>query len=179
MALLILPPRDSERAFALRKAGAQLLEHDMTEAHAAPQISILGQFIKDLSFENPGMMQGPPTGKPALQVGVDVAAKPLGNDQFECALRCMITAKNGEATAFVIELVYAGVFGLKNIPQDSMQPVLLIEAPRLIFPFARRIIADLTRDGGYAPLMLDPIDFAQLYRQRLEQARTAQGPQAG
>ncbi|HRE61935.1 MAG TPA: protein-export chaperone SecB [Micropepsaceae bacterium] len=151
----------------------------MTDINTAPQISIIGQFVKDLSFENPGMMQGPPSGKPALEVSVDVAAKPLGNDRYECALRCMISAKNGEATAFVIELVYAGIFALKNIPQDSMQPVLLIEAPRLIFPFARRIIADLTRDGGYAPLMLDPIDFAQLYRQRLEQARAAQGQQAG
>lgn len=148
-------------------------------ANAAPQVSILAQFVKDLSFENPGMLAGPPQGKPALQVGVDVSARPLGNDQYECTLRAMITAKNGEATAFVIELVYAGIFGIKNIPQDSLQPVLLIEAPRLIFPYLRRIVSDLTRDGGYSPLMLDPIDFAQLYRQRLEQARVSSQPVVG
>lgn len=149
----------------------------MTDINTAPQISIIGQFVKDLSFENPGMMQGPPSGKPALEVSVDVAAKPLGNDRYECALRCMISAKNGEATAFVIELVYAGIFALKNIPQDSMQPVLLIEAPRLIFPFARRIIADVTRDGGFPPLNLDMIDFMGMYRQQLMR-QPAAAPQA-
>ncbi|MCC6918159.1 MAG: protein-export chaperone SecB [Alphaproteobacteria bacterium] len=140
----------------------------------APQISILAQFVKDLSFENPGVAAQLPQSKPQIQVQMDVQVRPLGAEQFEVALRAMIEAKAGEARAYVVELVYAGVFLLKNLPAEAQQPFLLIECPRILFPFARRIIADVTRDGGYQPLMLDPIDFASLYRAQLERQRAAQ-----
>ena len=141
---------------------------------SAPQISILAQFVKDMSFENPGVAAQLPQTKPQIQVSIDVQVRPLGADQFEVALRSMIEAKSGEASVYVVELVYAGVFLLKNLPAEAQQPFLLIECPRLLFPFARRIISDVTRDGGYQPLMLEPIDFAGLYRGQLERQRAAQ-----
>ena len=141
---------------------------------AGPQISILGQFVKDLSFENPGVAAQLTQAKPQIQVGIDVQVRPLGAEQFEVGLRIMIDAKSGEASVYVVELVYAGAFLLRGIPADQQQPFLLIEAPRLLFPFARRIVADTVRDGGYQPLMLDPIDFASLYRAQMERQRAAQ-----
>lgn len=142
---------------------------------AGPQVSVLGQYVKDLSFENPGVaspqqMQQ----RPQIQVSIDVQVRPIANDQFEVSLRTNIEAKSGEATAYVVELVYAGMFSLRNLPPEGQQPFLLIECPRMLFPFARRIIADVTRDGGYQPLMLDPIDFSGLYRAQLERQRAAQ-----
>jgi len=139
-----------------------------------PQIAVLAQFVKDLSFENPGVGQPAAQTKPGIQVGIDVQVRPVGTDQFEVGLRAMIEAKAGEQPIYVVELVYAGVFGLKNLPPEQQNPFLLIEAPRMLFPFARRIIADVTRDGGYQPLMLDPIDFSALYRAQLERQRQAQ-----
>lgn len=145
-----------------------------------PQITVLGQFVKDLSFENPGVSGQRSQAQPQIQVGIDVQVRPLANDQFEVGLRCMIDAKAGELPVYVVELVYAGIFQIRNLPPEAQQPFLLIEAPRMLFPFARRIIADATRDGGYQPLMLDPIDFAALYRQQLERQRAAQvGGQTG
>ena len=88
-------------------------------------------------------------------------------------LRAMIEAKAGDAPIYVVELLYAGVFGLKNLPAEQQNPFLLIEAPRMLFPFARRIIADVTRDGGYQPLMLDPIDFAQMFQQKIGEEKAA------
>lgn len=150
------------------------------EQAVAPQISILAQFVKDLSFENPGAAMQLPQTKPQIQVSIDVQVRPLGAEQFEVALRSMIEAKSGEASVYVVELVYAGAFLLKGLPPEAQQPFLLIECPRLLFPFARRIIADVTRDGGYQPLMLDPIDFAGLYRTQMERQRAAQaGGQTG
>lgn len=153
---------------------------DSAPQGAGPQISVLGQFVKDLSFENPGVSAQLPQQKPAIQVGIDVQVRPIGADQFEVGLRIMIDAKSGEATVYVVELVYAGIFQLRGMAGDQQQPFLLIECPRLLFPFARRIVADTTRDGGYQPLMLDPIDFASLYRAQLERQRAAQlGGQTG
>jgi preprotein translocase subunit SecB len=107
-------------------------------------------------------------------VRVDVRAQNLAPERFEVGLQLHVDAKVEGEPVFIVELAYAGLFSLANIPQDSLQPVLLIECPRLLFPFARRIVADVTRDGGYPPLMIDPIDFVALYRRRLEQAK-AQG----
>ena len=134
-----------------------------------PQIAVLAQFVKDLSFENPGVGQPQSQSKPAIQVGIDVQVRPLGPEQFEVGLRAMIEAKAGDAPIYVVELLYAGVFGLKNLPAEQQNPFLLIEAPRMLFPFARRVIADAVRDAGYPPLMLDPIDFNGLYIQQLQQ----------
>ena len=130
-----------------------------------PQVSILVQYAKDLSFENPNApMSLQAGGQPKIEVNVAVNAKRAGEGVFEAELK--ITAKatsEDETTAFMVELVYAGVFGLANVPDEALEPFLIIEAPRILFPFARRIIADATRDGGFPPLMLDPIDFGSLY----------------
>jgi preprotein translocase subunit SecB len=135
------------------------------------QIQVLAQYVKDLSFENPGApltLQGQ---RPALEVGVDVQARGVGEDQYEVRIRIRADAKSSNQTVFVCEVDYAGVFMLKNIPQENIQPVLLIECPRQLFPFARRVMADVTRDGGFPPLMLDPIDFLTLYRTQMAQQK--------
>lgn len=132
---------------------------------AMPQVTILVQYAKDLSFENPNApMSLQAAGQPKIEVNVAVNAKRAGDGVFEAELK--ITAKatgEDDTTSFVVELVYAGLFSLSNVPEEALEPFLIIEAPRILFPFARRIIADATRDGGFPPLMLDPIDFGSLY----------------
>ena len=144
---------------------------------AGPQIQVLAQYVKDLSFENPAAPVSLQGQKPALEVGVDVQARGLGVDQFEVMIRVRADAKAATQTVFVCELTFAGVFLLRGIPQDNVQAVLLIECPRLLFPFARRVVADVTRDGGFPPLLLDPIDFAALYRMQMARQQGTQ-PQA-
>jgi len=129
-----------------------------------PQVSILTQYIKDLSFENPnapGSLQSETA--PRIDINVNVNAKRGGDNVYEVELKINAKAMTGDQVSFVIDLLYAGLFGLSNVPDEALEPFLLIEAPRIIFPFARRIIADSVRDGGFPPLMLDPIDFASLY----------------
>lgn len=138
------------------------------------QISILGQYIKDLSFENPTpaqTIQKLSTEKPTMNINVNLNAQQLGDDVYEVDLKITSTAVSNEETAFVVELLYSGLFGIKNLPEEQLQPFLMIEAPRQIFPFARRILSDVTRDGGFPPLMLEPIDFAGLYQQQLQAAQ--------
>jgi len=146
-----------------------------------PRLMIQTQYIKDLSFENPRAPRGMEAGqaRPEITVRIDVRTQSQGSDRHEVALHLNVEAKIEQETAFVLELTYAGIFGLMNIPQESLQPILLIEAPRLLFPFARRIVADATRDGGYPPLMIDPIDFVALYRRRQQQAQEAVGQSVG
>jgi preprotein translocase subunit SecB len=141
----------------------------------APRLSILTQYIKDLSFENPRAPYGAQLGqtRPEIQIQVDVRVTQLGEGQHEVVVDLNIDAKTGENQVFLVELAYGGLFQVANIPQESLQPVLLVECPRLLFPFARRIVADCTRDGGFPPLMIDPIDFLTLYRRRLQQAAPA------
>lgn len=137
----------------------------------AAQIQVLAQYVKDLSFENPAAPMSLQGQKPALEVGVDVQARGLGVDQYEVLVRIRADAKSANQTVFVCEVTYAGVFMLKNITPENVQPVLLIECPRQLFPFARRVVADLTRDGGFPPLLLDPIDFMTLYRAQAAQQK--------
>jgi len=137
------------------------------------QISILGQYIKDLSFENPTpaqTIQKLSTDKPSMNINVGLNAQQVAEDIFEVDLKITATALSGEETAFVVELLYSGLFGIKNLPEEQLQPFLMVEAPRQIFPYARRILSDVTRDGGFPPLMLEPIDFANLYHQQLAQS---------
>lgn len=148
------------------------------DAGNQPQLQVLAQYIKDLSFENPQAPLSLQAGKPQLEVGVDVQARQVGVDQFEVVIRIRGDAnQNATQKAFVVELVYAGVFMLRNIPQEGIQPILLIECPRILFPFARRIVADVTREGGFPPLMLDPIDFAGLFRQSVQNQAQGRGPE--
>jgi preprotein translocase subunit SecB len=146
-----------------------------TEQAEPPRLMIQTQYIKDLSFENPkapaSLDQSQAQQRPAIAVRVDVKAQPVQDTRYEVAIQLNIDAKAGDEAVFVLELTYAGIFQLLNIPKDSLQPLLLVECPRLLFPFARRIVADATRDGGFPPLMIDPIDFVALYRQRQQQAQ--------
>ena len=131
-----------------------------------PGLQILTQYVRDLSFENPAApaLTPPDGGSPDVGVDANVTARKLAENDYEVGLKFTIQAKFGEQVAFIVELMYCGVFRLINIPENDIKPVLLIEAPRQLFPFARRILADVTRDGGYPPIMLDPIDFLDLYR---------------
>ncbi len=142
-------------------------------AENAPRIAIVSQFVKDLSFENPNSPAALHASKtqPNINLSVDLKARRLTDPNYQVDLHINITAKLAEAQIFLVELVYSGIFQLFNIPAENLQPVLLIECPRLIFPFARRIVADVTRDGGFAPLMMEPIDFASLYRQQMNIAQ--------
>jgi preprotein translocase subunit SecB len=133
-------------------------------------LSVNAQFIKDLSFESPNVlriMSQQTDQAPEVSFNLGVQANGVGPDAFEVALTVRAEAKRGGLVAFIVELVYAGVFTISGVPQDQIEPILFIEAPRLLFPFARAIIADLTRDGGYTPLMLNPIDFVELYRRKM------------
>jgi len=136
-----------------------------------PQISLLAQYVKDLSFENPN---APAVyswqSQPQIDIQFNISNQKAADDVFEVALRITAKAAADEGTTFAAELVYAGLFGIRNIPEEQLPPFLYAEAPRLLFPFARRVLADATRDGGFPPLLLDPIDFGALYMQQQAQA---------
>ncbi|MBX3520003.1 MAG: protein-export chaperone SecB [Xanthobacteraceae bacterium] len=139
----------------------------------APGLGILGQYVKDLSFENPHapqslMMQ--PEQPPAVDVQINVNAKPMAETDYEVELKVEVKAEDKKAkrVLFNLELTYAGVFRLTNVPKESVQPLALIECPRLLFPFVRRIVADSISEGGFPPIMLQPVDFAALFRARAE-----------
>ena len=136
---------------------------------AAPQLNVLVQYIKDLSFENPNAPRslGPQEKLPAINIQINVAANNLSPQEFEVTLTIEGKAENAGTVLFSVELVYAGVFRIQNVPPDSLHPVVMIECPRLLFPFARQIIANAVRDGGFPPLLLDPVDFVGLYRQNM------------
>lgn len=140
----------------------------------APHMRVLAQYVKDLSFENPSAAAGARANEtaPAIDMGIDVNARPLGEgDAFEVDLRIAAKATRGDDVMFITELVYSGVFQFVNVPQQDVEPLLLIECPRLLFPFSRRLLAEVTREGGYPPLLIDPIDFAALYRAQLDERK--------
>jgi preprotein translocase subunit SecB len=131
---------------------------------------VLAQYIKDLSFENPnapGSLQQ--TTQPQISISVNVTANPLSDTDIEVTLRTEGKAEANGSVMFNIELDFAGVFRVQNVPLEQVQPLVLIECPRILFPFAREIIATSVRNGGFPPLLLDPIDFVALYQQRLAQ----------
>ena len=142
---------------------------------ASPSLNILAQYIKDLSFENPGAPRSLQSRDqaPAININVNVNANPLSDTDFDVVLTLNTEARDGDKVVFNTELVYGGVFRISGFPQEHMLPLLFIECPRLLFPFARQIVADATRNGGFPPLMIDPIDFTQMFTQRMaeEQAR--------
>lgn len=152
-----------------------------TNGAAAPAVrmQVLGQFIRDMSFENAVAQRGLQGGEvtPDTQVAVSLDARKRSVDhQFEVITKFKITSKNkanGE-TLFLIELDYGGIFHIENVPEEQLHPFLLIECPRLLFPFVRRIISDVTRDGGFPALNIDSVDFLALYRQELARRAEAQ-----
>lgn len=141
---------------------------------APPTLNVLAQYIKDLSFENPGAPKslGPREKAPEISINVNVNANPLSETEFDVLLTMNAEAKSGTAVIFNVELTYGGVFRVANFPQEHMLPLLFIECPRMLFPFARQIVADATRNGGFPPLLIDPIDFAQMFQQRMAEENT-------
>ena len=140
-------------------------------ADTTPQLGLIAQYVKDLSFENPSApMIFQNTEQPQIDVQFNIGTQPVADDVHEVAIKIEINAKAGEQTAFAVELVYAGLFGARNITEDQLRPFLFAEAPRLLFPFARRIVAEVVRDGNFPPLLLDPIDFGAMYMAQAEQA---------
>lgn len=148
------------------------LEQNNASASTAPSVAINAQYVKDLSFENPNAPVSlvPPKEQPQIDVSLNLEAKALPNNVYEVTLQITVNAKAAEAQMFIAELAYSGLFTINNIPDDQKELILLIHCPTILFPFARRILADATRDGGFQPLMLEPIDFASLYQQRKQQA---------
>lgn len=136
---------------------------------AAPALSILTQYIKDLSFESPNAPQALQAREkaPAININIGVNAASLGEDNYDVTLALDVKAGEDKDLLFNVELIYGGVFKLQNFPQDHITPLLFIECPRLLFPFARQIVADATRNGGFPPLMIDPVDFATLFQRRM------------
>jgi len=140
-----------------------------------PRVQIVGQYVKDLSFENPGAPMTL-TVRPAIDLGVDLQARRLDPERYEVELKLRVSAKSEDKPVFLLELVYGGLFFIQGAPEEMLQPILLIEGPHLLFPFARRIVADVIRDGGMPPLMIEPIDFAALYRAKTGQGQPFPGP---
>jgi preprotein translocase subunit SecB len=142
---------------------------DPTGQMVEPTLQLIGQYVRDLSFENPGL--GMQVQRPQIDLSVDLQARRVNEqNQYEVLLKLRVTASDNSKPMFLLELAYGGMFLLNNVPEDSIQPILLIECPRLIFPFARRIVADVVRDGGLPPLMIEPIDFVALYRTKMQEA---------
>lgn len=154
----------------------------MADSTPNPHLTIRAQYIKDLSFESPkgpfimSQMKNPPK----MDVNVDLEGAKVSDDLYEITMKFSVTAKGDEETAFVAELSYGGLFQMQNVPDERVQPMLFIDCPFIIFPFARRVLADVTRDGGFPPLMLEPIDFHALFvkRAQQEQAKAAEGKEA-
>ena len=147
-------------------------------AQQPPQISVVAQYIKDFSFESPNAPQSltPGTTPPQIAIQINVAAKPLSENDIEVTLKLDGKAENTGKLLFQFELEFAGVFRIQNVPQESLNAIVLIECPRLLFPFAREIIATTVRNGGFPPLLLDPVDFVSLYRQKMNEMQAAGAP---
>ncbi len=139
------------------------------QEEAPPQLNVLAQYTKDLSFENPNAPAslGQQQQQPAINIQINVGANALADNDFEVVLSIEGKAETAGTVMFSFELAYAGVFRIQNVPKENLHPLVMIECPRLLFPFAREIIATSVRDGGFPPLMLDPVDFVSLYRQNM------------
>lgn len=184
----IADPAHSRRSSNSKKAPKMADETDKTNdgekpaaAGAAPgngkspQLSILTQYVKDLSFESPGapLTLRPREKAPAINININVNANPMSETDYDVVLTLNATAKDDDKVLFNVELIYGGVFRVDGFPQEHTLPVVFIECPRMLFPFARQIVAECTRNGGFPPLMIDPVDFARMFQQRMaeEQAR--------
>ena len=135
------------------------------------QFRVAAQYTKDFSFENPGAPQSlmQQQAQPTMNIQINVNPKQLSNTDFEVELKLDGKAEANNQVLFAFELSFAGMFRVQNVPTEQVQPIVLIECPRILFPFAREIVATSVRNGGFPPLMLDPIDFVALYQQRLAQ----------
>ena len=150
---------------------------EKTDEITPPKMNILAQYVRDLSFENILAQKGVDGElNPEIQVNVNIDAKKRTTDkQFDVIIKLRVDSKskNTNSILFVLELDYGGVFQIENVPDDQLHPYLLIECPRMLFPFLRRIVSDVTRDGGFPPLNLENIDFLKLYRQEIDRRKNA------
>lgn len=161
------------------ETGEQGQEALANGADNMPQIAIISQYVKDLSFENPN---SPAVYQwqvqPQIDVQFNISTNKAAEDVYEVVLKIDVRAQGDQGVAFAVELAYAGLFGIRNVPEEQIMPFCYAEAPRLVFPFARRVLADAVRDGGFPPLLLEPIDFAGLYMQQAQQAQQLQQGEA-
>jgi len=146
---------------------------------AAPTLNILTQYIRDLSFESPNAPNSLRAREkaPAINIGINVNANTMGDDMYDVTLTINARAGEENDVLFNVELVYGGVFRIQNFPQEHLMPIVFIECPRLLFPFARQIVSDASRNGGFPPLMIDPIDFGAMYQQRMAEEAARQQAQ--
>ena len=147
-----------------------IYNEDEMDSENMPHISVNAQYIKDLSFENPGAPASLANmeGNPSIDLSLDLNVRKMPEDGlFEVEIIINAKAKNKDQTLFIVDLTYGGVFEILNMPEDQMEIVLAVHCPSIIFPFARKVIADVTQDGGFQPLMIDPIDFGMLYSRKL------------
>ncbi|HEY0276110.1 MAG TPA: protein-export chaperone SecB [Paenirhodobacter sp.] len=160
------------------------MTEELPNGAAAPglpqfKMQILAQFVRDMSFENAVAIQGIQTTdvQPEMAVAVNLDARKRNDSQFDVTVKLKITSTNktDRATLYILEIEYTGIFHIEGIPEDQLHPFLLIECPRQLFPYVRRIVSDVTRDGGFPSFNMEPIDFVGLYR--VELARRAQAPQ--
>ena len=146
-------------------------------ANQPPQLSVVAQYIKDLSFENPNAPHRCTHGQqPQISIQINVHAKPLSDTDVEVTLKLDGKAETARHLMFALRAHFAGVFRIQHVPQESMNAMVLIECPRLLFPFAREIIATTVRNGGFPPLLLDPVDFVGLYRKKMDEVQAAGAP---
>ena len=143
---------------------------------AGPSFSLMGQYIRDLSFENPGAPASNMTGgaNPSFNVSINVSVKKQSDDVYAVELLLNAKAQRDTNVLFNVELAYGGVFRMRNVPENQLAPLLLVECPRLIFPFARQVLASVTQQGGFPPLMMEPVDFNAIYMQNLKQLQAQQ-----
>jgi preprotein translocase subunit SecB len=143
-----------------------------------PQLNVLSQYTKDFSFENPNAPRSlsPPQQAPAINIQINVNVRPLAEADYEVELKLEGKAESAGSVLFGFDLTFAGVFRIQNVAQDNLHPLLMIECPRLLFPFAREIVATAVRDGGFPPLLIDPIDFVGLYRQKMGELQPQPAP---
>lgn len=162
---------------------AEMTNGGAPNAEAQRQLQLNAQYVKDLSFENPrapqSLLQPPQGTAPDLQVGVDVKAQSFGNDVFEVVMTLRAETKIAGEVVFMVELIYGAVVSLLNTPPQDVPIALMVETPRLLFPYVRNIISEVTRDGGYTPLLLNPINFAEIYQRRLAEQQQQQQAAGG
>jgi preprotein translocase subunit SecB len=163
------------------EAGAQTgVQPGAQPQQTLPQLNVLAQYIKDFSFENPNAPRSlaPNQAQPNINIQINVGVTQSGETDFEVTLKLEGKAESSGTVLFVFDLTFAGMFRIQNVPKEHLHALVMIECPRLLFPFAREIIATAVRNGGFAPLLLDPVDFVALYQQRVaqEQAKAAATP---
>jgi len=162
-------PTKKEKAAAEAAAAEAQAQAEAQMAQSGPMLSVLAQYTKDASFENPNAPDSLRSGleAPQIQIGIEIGRQMLEGDNVEVTLMLKADARRGEQVAFIAELEYAGLFAFQGVNAEEIQPLVLIECPRLLFPFARQIMAEMTQNGGYPPIMLEPPDFAAMFREEM------------